>query len=423
MSTPTSPGCASTDALPAWHRQTLDCVHCGLCLEACPTYGVLGTETDSPRGRLYLMRAFAEGRVADPEAIRPHLDRCLDCRACETACPSGVRYGAILETVREELRASPTRTRTLRMKLASAWLRHVVAHVGRLRWFFRLARFAEWIGLRRLARAMRILPPEVDALLPRVPSAAERRPLPALIAAQGERRGRVAFFAGCVMESVFGEINRKTVELLASNGFEVVVPQGQRCCGALLVHDGQREPARALAAANVAAFANCEVVITNSAGCGAMLREYGELLGTAAADEFAHRCLDITAFLAREGLRETPARCEARVAYDAPCHLCHAQGVRTQPAELLKQVPGLSLVPHATSEDCCGSAGIYNLLQPSLAAAIGRRKADALATGGAELVATGNPGCMMQIAACLRAAETPLRVVHPVELLLPPPKR
>lgn len=409
----------------SWHANTLDCVHCGLCLEACPTYQVLGTETDSPRGRIYLMRALAEGRVMDTDAIRPHLDRCLDCRACETACPSGVQYGHVLEAVRAELRAQPSSAhgsaRSFRGRLASFLLRAVVAHQGRLRWFFRFARAAELLGLRRLARALRILPAEVDALVPHVPPGLERRPLPAVVEAQGERRGRVALFTGCVMEQVFGDINRKTAALLAANGFEVVVPESQRCCGALLVHDGQLDAARELAAANLAAFADCEVVITNSAGCGALLRDYGHLLGSDDARAFASRCEDVTAFLARAGLRERPARFAAKVAYDAPCHLCHAQGVRTQPLELLRAVPGLELVAHPSAEDCCGSAGIYNLLQPDLAAAIGRQKAKALVTTGAAVVATGNPGCMMQIAASLRAEGTPLRVVHPVELLMPEP--
>lgn len=406
-------------AVKPWHERTLDCVHCGLCLEACPTYAVLGTEVDSPRGRILLMRALAEGRIEDVDAIRPHLDRCLDCRACETACPSGVQYGHLLESVREQLRPEPTRTRRLRHRVASFLLRHVVAHQGRLRWFFRLARASELLGLRRLARALRLLPAEVDALVPHVPKGRERAPLRETFPARGERRGRVALFTGCVMEQVFGSINRATARLLAHNGWEVVVPQGQVCCGALLVHDGQADAARDLARRNLVAFEGCDVIVTNSAGCGALLRDYGTLLGTPVATQFAERCVDITAFLARTGLRATPRRCDAVLAYDAPCHLCHAQGVHTEPLDLLAQVPGLRIATHPTAEDCCGSAGIYNLLQPELGRQIGARKAAALATVGATVVATGNPGCMMQIAASLRAAGSDLPVVHPVELLLP----
>jgi glycolate oxidase iron-sulfur subunit len=401
-----------------FYTRSLDCVHCGLCLEACPTYGVLGLETDSPRGRIYLMRALAEGRVEDPEAIRPHLDQCLDCRACETACPSGVRYGRILETVKSELEEKQPK-RGFKAALTRFLLARVVAHQGRLRAFFRFARFAEVVGLRRLARLIGILPASMDALVPHVPPSADRRPIRGTFRPEGPTRGRVALFTGCVMEQVFGRINEQTRDLLVRNGFEVVAPKAQACCGALLIHNGQERDARVLAERNLAAFEGFDHVITNSAGCGAALREYGDLLGTPEAEDLGRRCVDITAFLAEQGLTATPARRDVTVAYDAPCHLCHAQGVRNAPTDLLKQVPGLRLTPHANSEDCCGSAGIYNLLQPDIAGEIGRRKAEDLAATGAELVATGNPGCMMQIGAHLRARGSSQRVVHPVELLLP----
>lgn len=401
-----------------FYTRSLDCVHCGLCLEACPTYGVLGLETDSPRGRIYLMRALAEGRVEDPEAIRPHLDQCLDCRACETACPSGVRYGRILETVKSELEEKRPK-RGFKAALTRFLLAHVVAHQGRLRAFFRFARFAEFVGLRRLARLVGLLPAPMDALVPHVPGAADRRPIRGTFRPEGPIRGRVALFTGCVMEQVFGRINAQTRDLLVRNGFEVVAPDTQACCGALLIHNGQEREARALAERNLEAFAGFDHVITNSAGCGAALREYGDLLGTPEAEDLGRRCVDVTAFLAEQGLTATPARRDVTVAYDAPCHLCHAQGVRTAPTELLQQVPGLRLAPNPRAEDCCGSAGIYNLLQPDIAGEIGRRKAEDLAATGAELVATGNPGCMMQIGAHLRACGSAQRVVHPVELLLP----
>lgn len=414
-----SPELLPTDA----YARTLDCVHCGLCLPVCPTHQELGVEADSPRGRIYLMRAFAEGRVQDPAAVRPHLDRCLDCRACETACPSGVRYGEVLEAAR----AAPTlrRSRGLRARLAAFLLRHVVAHQTRLRVAFWLLAAAECLGLRWLAAKLRLLPKSVDALAPRVPPAAERAPLPTGLhrppAGVPSRGVRVALFTGCVMEPLFGRVNRATLQLLLANGFEVDVPPTQRCCGALLVHAGEPERARQLARANVAAFAAADVVVNNSAGCGCALREYGHLLGDDDGRAFAAKCRDVTVFLAEAGLSATPAPQAARAAYDDPCHLCHGQGVRNEPRALLAQVPGLQLVPHERPEDCCGSAGIYNLLQPDLAAAIGRRKAASLARAGVDLVVTGNPGCMLQIAAHLRLAGSRARVVHPVELLLPPP--
>ncbi len=419
-STPAAPPCSPSPIAAATYHQTLDCVHCGLCLPVCPTYRELGSEPDSPRGRIYLVRALAEGRVADPSIVRTHLDRCLDCRACVTACPSGVQYGAILESARGDLeRVQPART--LRARIARWLLRHVVVHQRRLRAMFWFGRAAEQLGLRWLARTLRLLPRDVDAIAPPVPPDRERAPLrtgwhrPA-----GPGRGKVGLFTGCVMEPLFGRINRATLELLLANGFEVFVPAAQRCCGALLVHAGLPDDARSLARENVAAFAEVDFVVNNSAGCGCAMREYGELLHDRDGAAFAAKCRDVSEFLGDRGLTATPAPFSAKVAYDDPCHLCHGQKVRRQPRDLLAQVPGLTLVLHARPEDCCGSAGIYNLQQPELAAQIGRRKVESLIASGADVVATGNPGCMMQIAAHLRADRSALRVVHPVELLLPP---
>jgi glycolate oxidase iron-sulfur subunit len=378
---------------------------------------VLGVEADSPRGRIYLMRALAEGRVEDPAAIRPFLDRCLDCRACETACPSGVHYGEILETTRAELvRTAPDRR--FLSRLASFLLWHVVARQRRLRMLFSFARAGERLGLRRL------LPRPMRRLLPTVPPRSEREPLPVGLhrppASVRRRDVRVALFTGCVMEQMFGRVNRATLRLLLANGFDVVVPAAQRCCGALLVHAGRPDRARSLARANVNAFAGVDVVVNNSAGCGCALREYGVLLDDGAAAAFAARCRDVAAFLAEVGLSAVPAACRAKVAYDDPCHLCHGQGVRAEPRALLRQVPGLQLVEHEGAEDCCGSAGIYNLLQPALAGEIGRRKVESLRAAGADLVVTGNPGCMLQIDSHLRDNGTAIPVRHLVELLLPP---
>lgn len=405
------------------YEQTLGCVHCGLCLPACPTYRSTGVEADSPRGRIYLVRALAEGRIEDPEVVRHHLDRCLDCRACETACPSGVEYGAILETSRAALESRKPAS-GLRPRIAKWMLRHVVVHQGRLRAMFAVLRLAEVLGLRRLARMLRLLPASVDAIAPHVPPAAERRPLPTgWHRPRGPSRGKIGLFTGCVMEPIFGRINRATLQLLLANGFEVLVPQAQRCCGALLVHAGLPKDAAKVARANTTAFAEVDVVINNSAGCGCAMREYGELLGDETGRAFAGKCRDICEFLAEQGLSATPKPCTDRVAYDDPCHLCHGQKVRTEPRKLLQQVPGIQMIEHARPEDCCGSAGIYNMLQPELASDVGQRKAKALCDAKPDLVATGNPGCMMQIAAHLKAAGSSARVVHPVELLLPDPPR
>lgn len=406
-------------AAPAsYYAKSLDCVHCGLCLEACPTYRVLGLETDSPRGRLYLMRALAEGRIEDPTAIRPHLDRCLDCRACESVCPSGVRYGEILETARSTMeKAQPRRG-------FKAWLRrfllwHVVARQRRLRVAFALGRGLELLGVRRLARAVRLLRPHQDALLPPVPPARERRSLAGVHRPAGASRGDVFVFTGCVMEQMFGRVNRATIDLLVLNGFTVHVPAAQTCCGALLVHDGQVERARTLAQANVGAFAGSAPIVLNSAGCGCAMREYGHLLQTDAGRAFGQRVRDISEFLAEAGLSAPPAPRTQRLAYDDPCHLCHGQGVSEPPRALLRQIPGVEMVEHADPQDCCGSAGIYNLLQPVLAQEIGRRKAATLIASGADLVVTGNPGCMLQLRAHLALAGSKADVLHLVEVLLP----
>jgi glycolate oxidase iron-sulfur subunit len=230
----------------------------------------------------------------------------------------------------------------------------------------------------------------------------------------------VALFTGCVMEPVFGRVNRATREVLLQNGFDVDVPAAQRCCGALLVHAGMPDQARELARANVAAFAAADVVVNNSAGCGCAMKEYGHLLGDEGGAAFAKKCRDVSEFLAQHGLSATPRELRAKAAYDDPCHLCHGQGVRSQPRQLLAQVPGLELVAHEKPEDCCGSAGIYNLLQPELADEIGRRKVESLARAGVDLVVTGNPGCMLQIDSHLRRAGHQAQVRHPIELLLPP---
>jgi glycolate oxidase iron-sulfur subunit len=417
------PGTVAAHGGVSAYTRTLDCVHCGLCLPTCPTYQVLGVEADSPRGRIYLMRALAEGRVQDPQAIRPFLDRCLDCRACETACPSGVRYGEVLETTRAELERQQPK------KGVAGWLVrfllwHVVARQGRLRFAFALLRTAEVLGLRWLGTRLRLVPKAMASIAPPVPPAAERRPLPTGLHTPPPgvvRRGvRVALFTGCVMEPVFGRVNRATLQVLLQNGFDVDVPAAQRCCGALLVHAGMPDQARELARANVAAFAQADVVVNNSAGCGCAMKEYGHLLGDEGGATFGKKCRDVSEFLAEHGLTAKPRALRAKAAYDDPCHLCHGQGVRSQPRQLLAQVPGLELVAHERPEDCCGSAGIYNLLQPELADEIGRRKVESLARADVDLVVTGNPGCMLQIDSHLRRAGHKAQVRHPIELLLPP---
>ncbi len=407
------------------YGQSLDCVHCGLCLPACPTYSISGLETDSPRGRIYLMRALAENRIEDPAAIREPLDRCLGCRACETACPSGVQYGQILENVRGAMQEQEP-ARGLAAKLRGWLLRSVVAKPTRLRRMTSLLAVTQATGLRKLAFALRMVPRSMRELAPNIPRRAERKPIETGLHSPDQAtfpdgpRGRVGLFVGCVMEQLFGRVNRNTRDLLLANNFEVFIPDTQGCCGALHLHDGHVATAKALATKNFAAFASCDIVVNNSAGCGCALRESGELLETPSAHAFAAKCRDISEFLNDVGLVATPAPRKLRVAYDPPCHLMHGQGVTDAPRNLLSQVPGLELVDFEDSDSCCGSAGIYNLVQPELARIVGDKKVDCLAKAQPELVATGNPGCAMQIAARLKAAGLNIPVVHPVELLLPP---
>ncbi len=395
----------------------LDCVHCGLCLPACPTYLETGRETSSPRGRVYLMRAFAEGRVPASGVLAEEAHLCLDCRACETACPSGVSYGALVELVRAELREAGAR-RDLASRLEVLALRQVVARPARLRAAVSALGWLQRSGLE--ARLVRVLPRSLAERLrraPRVPEARERRPLPREVPAEGPRRGRVAYFRGCVLPELFGRVGRATVALLARQGFEVVVPPAQACCGALHVHAGDEGFARELLGRNAAAFAGgADAVVVDSAGCGAMLREAPRLLGTA-GEELARRVRDPLELLDEVGLRRLPGRFGARVAYDDPCHLVHAQKVRDAPRRLLAAVPGLELVPHRDPAACCGAAGTYAFTHPEMSDRVLAKKLDALLEAEPEVVATGNPGCLMQLERGFRERGRPIRVLHPVEIL------
>ena len=399
-------------------EKSLDCVHCGLCLQSCPTYRETGREISSPRGRVYLMRGVAEGRIPLAEAVAEEAYLCLGCRACETACPSGVEFGAMLELTRAEVEDAGLRRGPARA-LERLALRGVLAHPRRLRGLFDLLALAQWLRLDRLAlalapRAVR----ELGTLLPRVPARSERRRLPERIPPVGQRRGRVGFFVGCVMPELFGRTNADTVDVLAHNGFEVVTPREQGCCGALHAHGGDEAFAHALARRNAEVFARAGVseIVVNSAGCGAAMRDAARWLG-AAGEALAAGVIDVSAFLAREGLRGPLGRIHARVCYDDPCHLVHGQKISDAPRRLLEQIPGLALIPHDDPTSCCGAAGIYNLTHRAMSQAVLARKLSALAAADPDLIATGNPGCLMQLRSGAARAGLRAEVVHPVELL------
>jgi glycolate dehydrogenase iron-sulfur subunit len=390
------------------------CIHCGLCLEACPTYKITNLETESPRGRLHLMGAIADGRidVLTSDATVLHLDRCLACRACEAVCPSGVPYGRLIE----ETRAGIAQTRGI------SPLGHVLLWSVSRPWVLRamagLLSIAERTGLRRLARPF--LPPRLrrlDALAPPVGRPSYR---PVAVASA---RSSVALLLGCVMRASYGDVHSATARVLAHLGVEVVDTPRQTCCGALHAHAGDKDEAIRLAKLNIAAFERAEVILVNAAGCGAHLKGYVHLLedrpnwaGRAAA--LASKVRDVSEYLEGIAGEDTLGDLRIRVTYQDPCHLAHAQGIRAEPRALLSRVRGLELVEMAGADVCCGSAGYYNLAQPEYADRLLEPKIDAILATRPDAVITGNPGCMLQLAAGLRSrGRADIPVLHVVELL------
>ena len=405
------------------------CVHCGLCLAYCPTFSVLGTEMDSPRGRIFLVKSLAEGRMSLSDSTVRHLSLCLDCRACETVCPAGVPYGQLIEAAKAEIErqrpGGPVR-RIFR------WLNFglLLGHPRLLALAASGARLYQASGLQRLARRsglIRRLPgtlPAWDALLPTVPSKAERAAPPRLTPAEGPRRARVALLTGCVQSVVFGAHNRATARVLAKNGCDVVVPDGQGCCGALNAHGGDHARALAMARSTIDTFeaAGVESVIVNTSGCGAHMKAYGHLLAddpayAARAKRFVASVQDLAEFLAREPLRGPLSPVPLTCTYHDPCHVVHGQKIKSEPRQLLAQIPGLRLVELAESDWCCGSAGIYNLTQPEMATRLLHRKVGHVLATQAEAVVTANPGCILQIQAGLSAHDAKVNVLHLVEIL------
>ncbi len=434
------PETALAAALWAQEDKLKPCVHCGFCLPACPTYSRLGDENDSPRGRLYLMGAVVEGRLSpDSEAFQTHIDRCLGCRACEPVCPSGVEYGILLEAARETVFRARKTPAVVGMLLA------VFSSRLWTRWSMRLARVVRGLGM--AGRAARLMP-ESRLFHPMrfglaMLDASRERPFPVgspgagvsepdssgasssdgAASWQEGSRGRVAILRGCVQQGLFARVNDATERVLRANGYEVVEVKGQGCCGALHTHAGDAVGARELARANVEALVSAQVdfIAVNAAGCGAALKEYGHLLeadekhGQAAAHLGA--CTrDISELLVSDPLR-VGAPLPARVTYDAACHLCHAQGLREEPRVLLGAIPELEVLPLRNEEECCGGAGIYGVTHAELGGEIGADKVSAVLATGADIVATGNPGCMMQIGAGLLLEGSDVMACHPVELL------
>ncbi|MBE7463776.1 MAG: 4Fe-4S dicluster domain-containing protein [Planctomycetes bacterium] len=401
------------------------CVHCGLCLGACPTYRELGNENDSPRGRLYLMKGLADGRIEATPAVAKHLDLCLDCRACETACPSGVHYGSILEHTRAHLQEARPPGGFERL-LRAVFFRQLFPHHERLALILGLTRFMQRSGLRALLHrsgAIKLLPArlrEIEAMQPELKDEPFRSNAPDVFPAWGGAPAkRVAFFSGCVMDLMMGGIHRATVKVLQAHGCEVLSVGGQACCGALMFHAGEAEAGRAVARRNLELFAGLGVdaIVNNSAGCGSTLKEYGELLpGDARAHAFSAQMRDVSEVLAALEPRVELRALDATVTYDAPCHLLHGQKISAPPLEVALRIPGLKWVALPEAEFCCGAAGIYNLTQPEMSKQVLARKVAAIAGTGARIVLTGNPGCILQIRQGCRDAGLDVEVLHPMEL-------
>jgi len=404
-----------------------DCVHCGFCLPACPTYLVLGNEMDSPRGRIYLMRSAAEGRIGIGESFARHMNLCLVCRACETACPSGVEYGHLMEAARGQIE------RQYEYGFADRVFRkfvlHTVTNRALLQMLLAPLRAYQRLRVQRVVRASGVLKllgrwGAMEAFMPVMPDPTLSHNFPEVTPAVGMRRGRVALLLGCAQHAFFPDVNVATVRVLANNGFEVVAPKGQGCCGSLFVHEGERERGKALARKAIEVFeaTGADFVAINAAGCGSVMKDYGELLKEdpvygARAAALSRRVHDVSEILAESGLNGMLHPVNLRVAYHDACHLAHGQRVRSQPRALLAAIPGLTLVPLQESDFCCGSAGIYNLLHPEISREFLNRKLDRLAAIGADVVVAGNPGCLLQIAAGLRERRMPMRAAHTIEIL------
>ena len=397
--------------------KALACVHCGLCLSSCPTYLETGNENDSPRGRIYIMRAIQAGRLDVGAATVRHIDLCLGCRACETACPSGVQYGTLLEETRDHIEKHHSRG-------LFQWLlrRLVIEQVFPFPWRLQVALWP--VRAVRFLRLGFLLPKFAREMMELLPQQFAKGNLPAKRLAKGEAKGQVGFIEGCVMQVMFGDTNESSVELLNRDGWDVITPRGQGCCGALYAHSGQLAKARDCARRNIAAFENepLDAIIINAAGCGSTLVEYGELLKddpawAKRAEAFSAKVKDLVTWL--DSSRFALSGSGAKVTYHDACHLAHAQGITAEPRELVKAKSGGELVELAESDLCCGSAGSYNLTEPEMASRLQKRKAQNIIDSGAEVVVTTNPGCLLQIQSGLRKAGAHhIRAVHIADYLL-----
>jgi glycolate dehydrogenase iron-sulfur subunit len=403
------------------------CVHCGLCANNCPTYRLWGQEADSPRGRIRQMALVDQGRLEIGETFVTHIDRCLNCRNCETVCPSGVEYGKILELARAQIEQKYKRPFVSRIARDFVY-RKLLPYPRRIALAARLLKFYQRSGLASIARGIGILRllglQNQESLLPRIDSDFFFTNLGKTFPAKGVRRARVAFFAGCVAQVTFNDLNRATIRVLQANGCEVVVPETQACCGALAAHAGVRDVARELAQRNFAAFDGdaFDAIINNASGCGSMLKEYPLLFPAdpeqeERAKKFSAKVRDVNEFLAGLGLVAPLRSVAARVTYQDSCHLVHGQKITAAPRELIRAIPGVEFVEMPMSEQCCGSAGVYNVTENKTSMELLGLKMDAVKQTQAQIIVTANPGCILQLRAGAAMRKTGQEVLHVVELL------
>lgn len=412
---------------PPDEKKWADCVHCGMCLESCPTYEQTGQEQHSPRGRVYLIKAVAEGKLSVNEQFMDPVFACLDCRACTTACPADVDVGGLIEEARGQVRQAMPLT-GVKGAVSKLFLHSIFPQQNRLHALGGLLKFYQKSGMQTVVRKTKLInmmPTHLvamEAIMPEIKQPMKKKYRDdKIIKAKGETKREVAMLTGCIMDVMFSDINEATINVLTRNGNDVSIPQNQTCCGALHVHAGDRDMGRKLAKQNMEAFADAEKIIVNAAGCGCMMKEYGELfkedpVWQEKAEQFAEKVEDISKFLYDTGYEKPKGEIKTRITYHDACHLAHGQGVRQEPRDLLLNIPGVEMVHMPNADRCCGSAGIYNMTNPEMAGAVLDSKMENI-PDDIEMISMGNPGCMLQMAMGVEKHGRNEKIVHTVQLL------